>query len=185
MTACASAGAKQPIFGTNPICMSVPAAGGPVTMDMATAAYAWFGVLEAKTAGRPLPEGVAQDPQGRDTTDPEAVLSGGALKVFDGSHKGSALALFVELLAGPLVGAAVADKLEEKNWGNLIVAIDPSLLQVRFPMPDFAVSICFVACCSCCFVWQSVSSYAVMLKAVWFAGSRHFCCQGTGSFGSC
>ena len=127
------AGAKQPIFGTNPICMSVPAAGGPVTMDMATAAYAWFGVLEAKTAGRPLPEGVAMDPQGRDTTDPEAVLSGGALKVFDGSHKGSALALFVELLAGPLVGAAVADKLEEKNWGNLIVAIDPSMLQVPPP----------------------------------------------------
>jgi LDH2 family malate/lactate/ureidoglycolate dehydrogenase len=125
------AGAKQAIFGTNPICMSVPAAGGPVTMDMATAAYAWFGVLEAKTAGRPLPEGVAMDAQGRDTTDPEAVLSGGALKVFDASHKGSALALFVELLAGPLVGAAVADKLEEKNWGNLIVAINPSLLQVR------------------------------------------------------
>lgn len=110
--------------------MSVPAAGGPVTMDMATAAYAWFGVLEAKTAGKPLPEGVAMDPQGRDTTDPDAVLSGGALKVFDGSHKGSALALFVELLAGPLVGAAVADKLEEKNWGNLIVAIDPAMLQV-------------------------------------------------------
>lgn len=34
----------------------------------------------------------------------------------------------VELLAGPLVGAAVADKLEEKNWGNLVVAIDPGLL---------------------------------------------------------
>lgn len=34
----------------------------------------------------------------------------------------------VELLAGPLVGAAVADKLAEKNWGNLVVALDPGLL---------------------------------------------------------
>ena len=44
------------------------------------------------------------------------------------SHKGSSLALMVELLAGPLVGAAVADKLEERNWGNLLLAIDPELL---------------------------------------------------------
>ena len=101
-------------------------------MDMATAAYAWFGVLEAKTAGKNIPKGVAMDSKGRDTVDPNAVLDGGALKVFDGSHKGSALALMVELLAGPLVGAAIADKLEEKNWGNLVVAIDPALLQVRF-----------------------------------------------------
>lgn len=34
----------------------------------------------------------------------------------------------VELLAGPLVGAAVADKLEERNWGNLVLVIDPQLL---------------------------------------------------------
>lgn len=125
----ACAGSKQAIFGTNPICISVPSKRGPVTMDLATAAYAWFGVLEAKTAGKPIPAGVAMDASGADTTDPAAVLAGGALKVFDGSHKGSALALMVELLAGPLVGAAVADKLEERNWGNLVVAISPTLLQ--------------------------------------------------------
>jgi len=47
------------------------------------------------------------------------------------SHKGSNLALMVELLAGPLVGAAVADKLEAKNWGNLVIAVDPELLGDR------------------------------------------------------
>jgi hypothetical protein len=67
------------------------------------------------------------------------------------SHKGSNLALMVELLAGPLVGAAVADKLEERNWGNLVLVIDPQLLgepdvikartQVCF-LGDFAVSLC-------------------------------------------
>lgn len=44
------------------------------------------------------------------------------------SYKGSHLALVVELLAGPLVGAAIADKLEARNWGNLLLAIDPGLL---------------------------------------------------------
>jgi LDH2 family malate/lactate/ureidoglycolate dehydrogenase len=52
----------------------------------------------------------------------------------------------VELLAGPLVGAATADKLASKNWGNLVIALDPELLgdreeirarvQVRTARPD-------------------------------------------------
>lgn len=73
-------GARQGIFGTNPIAMSIPTANGVVTMDMATAAYAWFGVLEAKAAGRPVPEGVAMDAQGKPTTDPDAVSALGARK---------------------------------------------------------------------------------------------------------
>jgi LDH2 family malate/lactate/ureidoglycolate dehydrogenase len=52
-------------------------------MDMATAAYAWFGLLEAKTAGRPIPSDVALNAQGLPTTDPNEVLSGGAIRVFD------------------------------------------------------------------------------------------------------
>ncbi|GFR53198.1 hypothetical protein Agub_g15947 [Astrephomene gubernaculifera] len=121
-------GAKQPIFGTNPIGISIPAQDGAVTMDMATAAFAWFGLLEAKAAGRPIPPDVAMNAAGQPTSDPNEVLQGGAIRVFDKSYKGSNLALMVELLAGPLVGAAVADKLEERNWGNLVVAIDPGLL---------------------------------------------------------
>ncbi|GFH27677.1 uncharacterized protein HaLaN_26040, partial [Haematococcus lacustris] len=56
------------------------------------------------------------------------VLSGGALRSFDRGTKGSGLGIMVELLAGPLVGAAVSDKLQEANWGNLVVAVDPALL---------------------------------------------------------
>ncbi len=41
------------------------------------------------------------------------------------SHKGSHLALIVELLAGPLVAAAWSDKIAHANWGNLLIAIDP------------------------------------------------------------
>lgn len=62
----------------------MPTEGAPVVMDMATAAYAWFGVLEAKTAGRSIPLGVAQDAEGNITEDPSKVLDGGAIRVFDG-----------------------------------------------------------------------------------------------------
>lgn len=50
------------------------------------------------------------------------VLQGGAIRVFDRSHKGSNLALMVELLAGPLVGAAVQDKLEVRQQEAEFVA---------------------------------------------------------------
>ena len=44
------------------------------------------------------------------------------------SYKGSNIALMIELLAGPLVGGAVQDKLASKNWGNLMIALNPSTL---------------------------------------------------------
>ena len=44
------------------------------------------------------------------------------------SYKGSNIALMIELLAGPLVGGAVQDKLGSKNWGNLMIALNPSTL---------------------------------------------------------
>lgn len=34
----------------------------------------------------------------------------------------------VELLSGALVGAAVRDKRSARNWGNLVVALDPAML---------------------------------------------------------
>mmetsp|Transcript_11509 Transcript_11509/g.49595 ORF Transcript_11509/g.49595 Transcript_11509/m.49595 type:complete len:887 (-) Transcript_11509:40-2700(-) len=121
-------GAIQPIFGTNPIGVGIPTAGKPVVLDMATSAYSFFGLLEARTAGKKIPHGVAIDSAGKITEDPNAAIDGGAIIGFDGGYKSSNLALMVELLAGPLVGAAVTDKMAAKNWGNLVVAIDPKLL---------------------------------------------------------
>ena len=37
-------------------------------------------------------------------------------------------ALMVELIAGPLVGGAHMDKRNAKNWGNLVIAINPAML---------------------------------------------------------
>lgn len=128
-------GSYEAVFGTNPLAIAVKGEDGPVTLDMATAAMALYGVIEARTAGRPLPEGVAFDSDGRTTTDPEAAMEG-ALRTFDRGAKSSGLSFMVQALAGPLVGASftgIGDVVD--NWGgHLIIAFDPDLLGGREAM---------------------------------------------------
>lgn len=119
-------GSNEALYGTNPLAIGVPADPEPVTLDMATAAMAYYGLIEAKTAGKKLPEGVAYDKEGNPTTDPGAALTG-AIKGFDG-YKGSGLGFMVTAFTGPLVGAAFAGIGERGDWGNLVMAIDPELL---------------------------------------------------------
>jgi len=120
-------GSYEPLFGTNPLAIGIPSASKPIIFDMATSAMAWFGILEAKLAGKSIPEGVAFDRDGNPTTDAAAALEG-AIRPF-GGYKGAALSLIVEVLTGPLVGAAFAGLGDYKhNWGCLVMAINPELL---------------------------------------------------------
>lgn len=119
-------GSYEPFFGTNPLAIGIPSAGKPVVFDMATAAIAWYGIHLANAEGQSIPEGVAYDSDGRITTDPAAALAG-AIKAF-GGYKGSALALIVEVLTRPLVGAERDGDGKKLDWGNLVFAIDPELL---------------------------------------------------------
>jgi L-2-hydroxycarboxylate dehydrogenase (NAD+) len=125
-------GSYEARYGTNPLAIAVPSDDGPVVLDMATAAMALYGVIEAKTAGRSLPPNIAFDSEGRLTTDPAAAL-GGALRTFDQAAKGSGLSFMVQALAGPLVGAAFAGLGDVAgNWGgHLMIALDPQLLGAR------------------------------------------------------
>jgi len=121
-------GSYEPLFGTNPLSVGIPTAAEPLVLDMATAAITWFGLIEARTAGRQIAPDVAYDASGRPTTDPEAAM-GGAIRTFDRGPKSSGLSLIVELLTGPLVSASFAGFGDATgNWGNLVVAIDPGLL---------------------------------------------------------
>jgi L-2-hydroxycarboxylate dehydrogenase (NAD+) len=121
-------GSYEPVFGTNPIAIAVPAEPSPVVLDMSTAAISFFGLVEARTAGRKIPDDLAYDAEGKPATDPAAAIAG-AIRSFDRSYKGSGLGMMAEILAGPLVGAAFAGLGQSKqNWGHLILAIDPGLL---------------------------------------------------------
>lgn len=125
----AAEGSYEPVFGTNPLAIGIPREPDPLVLDMATAAIAYYGVVEADTAGKLLPEGIAYDREGNLTTDPAKAL-GGALRTFDQGHRGSGLSMMVQILTGPLVGASftgIGDV--ANNWGgHLVLAIDPELL---------------------------------------------------------
>ncbi len=122
-------GSYEPIFGTNPLAVGIPSTESPIVFDMATAAIARFGIIEAKTAGRSIPGDVAYDANGNSTTDPAAALAG-AIRTF-GGYKGAALALTVEVLTRLLCGTSHNEQGNKMDCGNLVVAIDPELLVER------------------------------------------------------
>lgn len=122
-------GSYEPLFGTNPLAVSIPTDGKPIVLDMATSAIARYGIIEAQTANRPLPEGAAYDASGHATTDATAALAG-AIRTF-GGHKGSGLSLIVEILTGALVGTSRTEDGKKIDWGTLMMALDPAVLTDR------------------------------------------------------
>ena len=98
-------GSYEPVFGTNPMAIGIPTDNDSIVLDMATAAMAYYGLIEAKTAGKKIPPDIAYDSEGNLTDDPEKAMNG-ALRPFDRSYKSAGLALIVEILTGPLVGAS-------------------------------------------------------------------------------
>ena len=123
-------GSCEPKYGTNPIAIGIPGKREVIVLDMATAAMAYYGLIEAKTAGQKIPGDVAYDTNGKLTTDPAKAMEG-AIRPFDRSYKGAGLAMIVEILTGPLVGASFVGLGERNNWGNLIFVIDTELLGDR------------------------------------------------------
>ncbi|SIO72072.1 delta1-piperideine-2-carboxylate reductase [Burkholderia sp. GAS332] len=127
-------GAKTPVFGTNPIAFAAPRAGGaPIVFDMATSFLAKGDVRIAARDGHLLPVGAGIDKHGQPTIDPNAVLDGGALMPF-GGHKGSALAMMVEILCAALVGGDFSFEVDWSAYpgaqtprtGQTVIVIDPS-----------------------------------------------------------
>jgi delta1-piperideine-2-carboxylate reductase len=133
MTCVVPHGAQRPLFGTNPIAFAAPCAGAePIVFDMATSAMAHGDVQIAAREGRPVPLGTGVDKAGLATTDPRAILEGGALLPF-GEHKGSALSMMVELLSAALTGGHFSFEFDWSShpgartpWtGQLLIVIDP------------------------------------------------------------
>lgn len=118
-------GSYQPLFCTNPIAWGVPTKEEPIVLDMATAAIAYYGLLEAKTAGVKLEEKLGFDKEGNETDDPTEIMEG-ATKPFDKGYKGAGLALMVQIIGGALVGADFNN--DSDNDGNVVIAIDPDFL---------------------------------------------------------
>ena len=127
------AGGNRPLYGTNPLCVGWPRPGAnPVIFDQASAVMARGEVMLAAREGHVLPEGVGVDKLGNPTTNAKEILDG-ALLAF-GGHKGSSIAMMIELFAGPLIGevlsyeAAANDNNDggPPRGGEFMLAMDPS-----------------------------------------------------------
>ena len=134
-------GGHTAVFGTNPIAFAVPIADGdPIVVDQATSVIANGEVRLHALDNRPLPPDVGVDSSGAATTDPHAVLAGGALNTF-GGYKGSSIALMVELLAGALTGGQLSF---ENDFGHCVGAQTPKAGQLLIVIdPDRGSSTCF------------------------------------------
>jgi L-2-hydroxycarboxylate dehydrogenase (NAD+) len=128
-------GARDALFGTNPIAISVPGEdGSPVTLDFAISQTAHGKIAAASAANETIPPDWALDGDGRATTDPAAALEG-ALLPFGGA-KGSGLGFMVEALTAGLAGSAFshesgdiwADPGARLHVGHLALAISPARL---------------------------------------------------------
>jgi len=127
-------GGRQAVYGTNPIAFAVPVENAPpLVVDQATSVMANGEVRLHALAGKPVPEGTGIDHDGNPTTDPHAILAGGALNTF-GGYKGSSIALFVEILAGAVTGGQFSFENDFTGYpgaqtpkaGQLLIVIDPN-----------------------------------------------------------
>lgn len=118
-------GGKQPIFGTNPISIAIPSQNEPIVADLASSTWSYGDIALAMKESRELPLGVVLDVDGNDSTDPNDADTGSMLPF--GGHKGYALALAFELLAGPLVKAKAGAYAVQGSDGLLIIALNPSM----------------------------------------------------------
>jgi uncharacterized oxidoreductase len=100
-------GGAKARLGTNPICFAIPSnLEGPFVFDMATSAAAAGKINVATARGEHVPAGWLIDSEGKPSTDPKVLRSGGALLPLGGTegYKGTGLAAIVEILSGLLTG---------------------------------------------------------------------------------
>jgi LDH2 family malate/lactate/ureidoglycolate dehydrogenase len=125
-------GGAEPMLGTNPIAVAIPAGEEPpVVLDIATSVSSFGTIRKHMLNGESIPEGWVIDRiDGKPITDPKRAAEGTLLPI--GGYKGSGLALIIGLLAGPLNRAAFGrdvqdfggDRANETNTGQFIIVLD-------------------------------------------------------------
>lgn len=133
-------GGREKRVGTNPWSIAAPAgAGPPLLLDVANSAVARGKLYAAQQRGERIPLGWAIDQDGRATDDPAAGIAGTLLPM--AGHKGYAIAVLMDVLAGVLSGSAFGAAVvgpyraeDRSGAGHLAIAID---VAAGRPLADF------------------------------------------------
>lgn len=134
---------KRALLGTNPLSVAVPAGQErPFILDMATSVGAAGKIEIAQRIGKPIVDGWLVDADGRPTTDPRSLWTGGSLLPLGSrpelaSYKGYGLAVVVDILCGVLSGAGFSNILDPVGWstGHFFLALQIDAFR---PLVDFA-----------------------------------------------
>jgi hydroxycarboxylate dehydrogenase B len=122
-------GGRDGRISTNPIAVGWPVEGeAPVVADFSTATAPEGVIRVLRDRGAEAPEGYLRDAEGRPTRDPNVLyqVPKGAVQPLGGAlgYRGTALALFVEVLTTMLNSDAVDDR-SRKGTDMTLVAISP------------------------------------------------------------
>jgi uncharacterized oxidoreductase len=125
-------GGRERRLSANPIAIAIPRGSSPpILVDISTCAIAGGKVTIAYNSKKTLPPGCVLDAEGLPTRDPVAFFGPpeGALLPF-GGHKGFALSLACDILAGALSGAGCS-RPEATRVGNSFLATLVDVAQLR------------------------------------------------------
>jgi len=134
-------GGSQRRLSANPIAAGVPVSGGtPLIVDLSTCTIAEGKIKVAYNKGVTVPDHCILDGQGQPTNDPKAFYATppGAILPMAG-HKGYALGLVVEMLAGALTGGSCSNPKTTRVANNMLtILLDPTCFQSE---PEFAAEV--------------------------------------------
>jgi LDH2 family malate/lactate/ureidoglycolate dehydrogenase len=137
-------GGRQARVGNNPLAIAVPALPGktPFVLDIAMSAVSRGRIKLAYERAEELASGWALDGNGNPTTNPAEALLGALLPA--GGHKGSGLAIAIEMLAAALTGAQLSQDVLHSGFTS--AADGPDEAQPRpDTRPDVTVGSLYLA----------------------------------------
>ena len=127
-------GALKSLFGTNPICFGAPSGNKiPFILDTSISMINRGKIRVAARNNKKIPEGVALDKFGKQTTDAKKALAGVQLPI--AGFRGSGLAWMVDVLSGVLTGGNHAGRVKDpfddftgpQNIGHLFITFKTNL----------------------------------------------------------
>ncbi len=125
-------GGTDNVFGTNPMAFSCPRAGkNPIVWDQASSLIAITDLKMAAASGEMLPFKAGIDMGGSPSRNAAEIVKSGKMMSF-GEHKGTAIALMIEILGGVLAGGVLSLDDEDRQAadafsgkaGLTVIAID-------------------------------------------------------------
>ena len=123
-------GSMTKAIGNNPIAMAIPAAKGPLLMDMAVSQYAYGKMEVMAKQGKVLDVPCGYDKNGKETCDPREIVDGGVMTPM-AMWKGNALSIMLDLMAAMFSGGKTcldlgADAAKEQGMSQIFIAVHPA-----------------------------------------------------------